>query len=381
MKRIYLDHNATTPLAPKVQEAMLPFIAEHYGNPSSSHSMGRAAYEAIEDARMHVAAAIGADRDEIFFTSGGTESNNLAILGALVSDDMPLSGHVVTTQVEHPAVTEPIKQLERWGMEVTWLPTDSHGVISIADVESAIRGDTRMVAVMHANNETGVLQPITEISDLLRDREILFHTDASQALGKVDTNVDTLGVDLLAIAGHKCYAPKGVGALYARFGTQLRPCLYGAGHERGLRPGTENVASIVGLGHACRLLHSHAKESQQHLERLRDRLLSELLKQVTGLTVNGQDSERLPNTLSVIFPGVKGFELLARVPEICASTGSACHSGSTAMSSTLDNLGLSLPEAQATVRFSVGWYNTEQEMIEAAALISAAWNELSGTMI
>lgn len=377
MNLIYLDHNATTPMAPAVQEAMLPFMAQHYGNPSSSHSLGRAASEAMEDARMHVAAAMGADRDELFFTSGGTESNNLAIIGSMIDNEMPLKGHIVTTQIEHPAVAEPINQLEKWGMEVTRLPTSRHGVISLAQVESAIRSDTRLVSVMHANNETGVVQPLAAISELLRDREILFHTDASQSFGKIDTNVETLGVDLLSIAGHKCYAPKGIGALYARFGTHMRSCLYGAGHEQGLRPGTENVIGIVGLGQACRIFQSHLPESEQNLQRLRDRLLTQLLKGIPGLKVNGQDSERLPNTLSLIFPEVRGHELLARVPEICASTGSACHSGSTALSPPLENLGLTDEQAQGTVRLSVGWYNTEDEMDLAAQLLSAAWEELS----
>ena len=364
-------------MAPSVQEAMLPFIAEHYGNPSSNHSMGRAACEAVEDARMHVASVLAADRDELFFTSGGTEANNLALMGSMLDDDMPLKGHIVTTQIEHPAVAEPIRQLEKWGMEVTWLPTNRQGVITAAQVEAAIRGDTRLVSIMHANNETGVIQPLADISPLLRDREILLHSDASQSFGKIPTSVDELGVDLLSIAAHKCYGPKGMGALYSRFGTQLRPCMYGAGHERGLRPGTENVPAIVGFGQVCRLLQTQLAEAGQKLERLRDRLLGQLLKGVTGLTVNGQDSERLPNTLSVVFPGVRGHELLARVPEICASTGSACHSGSTAVSAPLANLGLSREEAQGTVRFSVGWYNNEEEIDRAADLMCSAWEELS----
>lgn len=234
-----------------------------------------------------------------------------------------------------------------------------------------------MVSIMHANNETGVIQPLAQISELLRDREILLHTDASQSFGKIDTNVETLGVDLMSVAAHKCYGPKGVGALYVRFGTTMRPCLFGAGHERGLRPGTENVAGIVGFGQACRLLQNHQAEATANLARLRDRLLSELLKGIPGLMVNGHQSERLPNTLSLVFPGVKAAELLARCPEICASTGSACHSGSTALSAPLANLGLDKTEAQGTLRLSVGWYNTEDEMNAAAAQLCSAWEELS----
>ncbi len=378
MKPIYLDHNATTPLAPVVQEAMLPFLAEHFGNPSSSHSFGRAALEAMEDARMHVAAALGADRDEIFFTSGGTESNNLAIIGSLISNVPEISGHIITSQIEHPAVLAPIRFLENLGFEVTRLPTNRNGVVSTEDIQAALRTDTKLVSIMHANNETGVIQPLAEIAEILQDREVIFHSDGSQSFGKIPTTVDDLGVDMLAIAGHKFYAPKGVGALYVRFGTEVHPFMQGAGHERGLRPGTENVASIVGMGRACRLVSKHLAASISRMTLLRDRLQTQLTSHIPGLLVNGLAAERLPNTLSVVFPDVQGHQLLQRAPEVCASTGSACHSGSAARSATLENLGLSEKKASGTVRLSVGWYTTDAEIERSANLLIAAWEELAG---
>lgn len=376
MQLIYLDHNATTPLAPAVQEAMLPFLAQHYGNPSSNHSLGRAALEAIEDARMHVAAAIGADRDEIFFTSGGTESNNLALIGSLLGNIPQITGHIITSQIEHPAVLGPIHFLERLGLDVTRVASDEHGVIQPAAVAAALRSDTVLVSIMHANNETGVVQPLAEIGEVLQDHEVIFHTDAAQTFGKIVTNVDQLGVDLLALAGHKFYAPKGVGALYIRFGTQVHSFMQGAGHERGLRPGTENVPSIVGMGRACRLITSQWDASAERTRGLRDRLQHQLLSQIPGLIVNGQQAERLPNTLSVVFPGVRAHQMLQRIPQLCASTGSACHSGSSALSGTLKNLGLNQQQAAGVIRLSVGWYTQQSEIDQAANELITAWEAL-----
>jgi cysteine desulfurase len=378
MKMIYLDYNATTPVAPSAIEAMLPFLSEHYGNPSSSHALGRACQEAIEDARGKVAALIGADPDEVFFTSGGTESNNLAIQGVMMLNAPPLDGHLIVSAIEHPAVAEPAKHLQRMGFEVTVVRCNGQGVVEPQEIEAAMRPDTRLVSIMHANNETGVIQPLGEISEVCRDHEVLFHTDAAQTIGKIPSYVDELGVDLLTLAGHKLYAPKGVGALYVRRGVKLEPLLRGAGHERGLRPGTENVPYLVGLGHVAMLALKSLDASRQKMAALRDRLYDHLAGAIgSGLRVNGAEAPRLPNTLSVSFPEVAGADLLARIPELCASTGSACHSGHHGMSPTLNAMGLSIAQARGTVRLSVGWYTSEDEIQRAADLLIGAWEAMA----
>ena len=377
MRSLYLDYNATTPVAPSVFEAMTPFLTEHYGNPSSSHALGRACHEAIEDARGKLSVLLGADRDEIVFTSGGTESNNLAIKGVMMQDAPLMDGHLIISAIEHPAVVEPARYLERLGFAVTVVPCDSHGIVQPAGVAEAIRRDTRLVSIMHANNETGVIQPIGEISEICRERNVLLHTDAAQSVGKIGVSVDDLGVDLLSVAGHKLYAPKGIGALYIRRGIQLEPVLHGAGHEGGLRPGTENVAMMVGLGHAAMLAFRSTEESGQQMADLRDRLYAHLTETIGNrLTVNGADAPRLPNTLSVNFPFVSAVDLLARIPELCASTGSACHSGATSMSATLASMGLAPDTARGTVRLSVGWFTSVEEIARAAELLIGAWEEL-----
>lgn len=374
MRQIYLDYNATTPIAPSVQEAMLPFLTEHYGNPSSSHAIGRASYEAVEDARGRVASLVGADREEIIFTSGGTESNNLALKGVFFGPKPTLSGHLVISAFEHPAVAEPARWLEKWGVEVTRVPCDRQGMIDPSEVEDALRPDTRLVSIMHANNEIGTVQPLREISHLCHERGVLVHTDAAQSVGKVRTMVDELGVDMLTIAGHKMYGPKGVGALFIRRGVALEPVTHGAGHESGLRPGTENVPYLVALGAAATLAAKGVDREADRLAKLRD-LLFQCLREEIGhrLTANGARAERLPNTLSVNFPEVVGAELLARIPEICAATGAACHSGTTSMSSTLKAIGLSADVARGTIRLSCGWYTSEEEVQRAASLLIGAW--------
>jgi cysteine desulfurase len=377
MRTIYLDYNATTPIAPAVQEAMLPFLAEHYGNPSSSHALGCACHEAVEDARTRVSALVGADSDEIVFTSGGTEANNLAIKGVAFRWFPAKKGHLVISAFEHPAVVEPARFLERLGYTLSIVGVSEQGVVDPRDVDAAIRPDTLLVSVMHANNEIGTVQPIREIAAVCRRRNVLLHTDAAQSAGKIRISVDELGVDLLSIAGHKLYAPKGVGALYVRRGTTLEPVLHGAPHERGLRAGTENVAYIVGLGHAASLAERSLAESSGRLTMLRNRLQSRLHEGIgKGLSVNGLAAERLPNTLSVSFPNVKGSALLRRVPELCASTGAACHSGSSQMSATLAAIGLSPEVAQGAVRLSLGWYTSAEEIDRAASLLVAAWEAL-----
>ena len=394
MKSIYLDYNATTPIAPAVQEAMLPFLAEHYGNPSSSHALGRACHEAVEDARARVAQFLGANRDEIVFTSGGTESNNLALKGAAFARalasgrnrdwarrDSPaagrLQGHLVISAFEHPAVVEPARFLERLGMEVAVARVDRRGLVDPAKIEAALRTDTLLVSVMHANNEIGVVQPVREIAEICRRRGVLMHTDAAQTAGKLSTRVDDLGVDLLSLAGHKMYAPKGVGVLYVRRGVVLEPLLHGAGHEAGQRAGTENVPYIVGLGRAASLAEAGLTETDDRLTRLRDRLLGRLRDAIgPGLSVNGGQAQRLPNTLSVNFPGVVAGEMLRRIPELCASTGAACHSGSTHLSATLAAIGLEPAVARGTVRLSLGWYTDEEQLDRAAQLLIATFENL-----
>ena len=377
MRQIYLDYNATTPIAPTIQEAMLPFITEHYGNPSSSHSLGRSCQEAIEDARLQVAGLLGADTDEIIFTSGGTESNNLALKGVMLREPIGSGAHLVISAFEHPAVEAPAHFLTKLGYELTVVPVTAAGTVDPAAVESALRPDTKLVSIMHANNELGTVQPIREISEICHARDVLLHTDAAQSVGKIVTYVNELGADLLTIAGHKLYAPKGVGALYVRQGVALEPFMHGAGHEGGLRAGTENTPYIVALGKATSLASRGLDENADRMASLRDRLLDRL-KAVMGddLTVNGARAERLPNTLSLNLPQVSGAEVLSRIPEVCASTGSACHSGTTNMSVSLKAIGLPEDRARGTVRLSVGWYTSEEDVDRAASKILDVWENL-----
>ncbi len=377
MRQIYLDYNATTPIAPSVQEAMLPFITEHFGNPSSGHSRGRACHEAIEDSRDRVAALLGADRDEIVFTGGGTEANNLALKGVMMARAPVFEGHLVISSLEHPAIAEPAKYLEKLGCRVSVVGCNTNGVVDPNAVAAVLKPDTKLVSIMHANNEIGTIQPLKEISEICRSRNILFHTDAAQAIGKIRTFVEELGVDMLTIAGHKLYAPKGVGALYVRQGVALEPYTHGAAHEGGLRPGTENTAFIVALGHACFLASKAVEDASERMAELRDRLAKRLQEEIGDeLTINGAMSPRLPNTLSVNFPHVSGGELLGKTPEIAASTGSACHASMTKMSDTLEAIRLTQDQARGTVRLSVGWYTSEEDIDRAAELLIGAWESL-----
>ncbi len=377
MDIIYLDYNATTPVAPAVREAMLPYLESQYGNASSSHALGRAAHQAVEQAREQVAALLEVAPEEIVFTSGGTEANNLAIKGVAFTH-WDHKGHIVISALEHPAVVQPVEFLRRHGFEVSVVPCNADGWVDPNDVLAAIRDDTRLVSIMHANNEIGSVQSIAEISEICHDRGVLLHTDAAQSVGKVEVTVPHLGVDLLSVAGHKMYAPKGVGALYVRRGAKLEPVLHGAGHERGLRPGTENVPYIVALGQAAQLVREDLAADMDRMAYLRDQLWERLLAGVgPELTANAARTARLPNTLSVNFPRVVGQQLLAECPGLCASTGAACHSGQTKVSGVLRAIGLSPEVARGTVRLSVGRYTTEEEIHRAADMLLEAWERLA----
>ena len=377
MTHLYFDYNATTPIAPQVHQAMEPFLTQHHGNPSSSHGPGRLCQEAVQRAREQVACLLGSQADEIVFTSGGTESNNQALKGVFCRENPGGSGHLVISSLEHPAFVAPAYYLERCGCEVSVVGCDSQGVVSPSEVEALLRPDTRLVSVMHANNEIGTIQPIAEIAEICRAHGVLLHTDAAQSMGKISTQVNELGVDLLTIAGHKLYAPKGVGALYVRSGVELEPFMHGASHEFGRRAGTENVPYLVGLGQAAELARDGLAGMQDRVGPLRDKLRELLVAGVgAGLTCNGSEVPCLPNTLSVNFPGVTGGELLERVPQLCASTGAACHSGETTLSSTLAAIGLPPETARGTVRLSLGRSTSQQDVEQAATWLLAAWQEL-----
>ena len=385
MRRIYLDYNATTPIAPSVAEAIQPFIAEHYGNPSSDHAPGRVTRHAVEEARGQVANLLGADAEEVVFTGGGSESINLAIKGACFHRDRwkrlvhEQQGHLVISAIEHPATTAPANFLESIGFDVSVAKCDSNGVVSAGEIKSLIRDDTILVSVMHANNETGVIQPIADISAECRERNVLFHTDAAQSVGKISTRVEELGVDLMSMAGHKLYAPKGVGALYIRRGVDLEPLIHGAGHEKGIRAGTENTPYIVGLGQAAYLAANGLDESSVGMARLRDRLETQLLESIPGLKINGGDVERLPNTSSVSFPNVSAKEILSRLPELCVSMGAACHGTGQIESATLVAMGKGIEHVANTIRLTCGWYTSQDEIDRVAGLLIDAWENLSNT--
>lgn len=372
---IYLDYNATTPVHSEVLDAMMPYLTDHFGNPSSSHALGQRARRGVEEAREQVAALIGADADEIFFTSGGTEANNLA-LSQRIGDSYRT--HVVTSVVEHPATSKPLAHQGERGERVTALGVDASGRVVVEDARAAIDEACRIVSVMHANNEVGTLQPIAELAELARSAGALMHTDAAQTIGKIPVSVDDLGVDMLTIVGHKFYAPKGTGALYARRGVGLEPILFGAGHERGVRPGTENVAGIVGLGRAAVLAATHLEAERARLIGLRDMLASTLLREIPGLIINGHPEHRLPQTLHVCFPGVIGAQVLAGAPGLFASTGAACHGPDDPPSATLVAMGLDAQTARGAVRLSLGATSNAALIEEAGRLLVSAWKSLTG---
>jgi cysteine desulfurase len=376
MKPIYLDNNATTAVAPEVLEAMLPYYRDFYGNPSSMHTFGGRIHRKIEEARAQVAALIGADPQEIVFTSCGTESDNTALMSAVES--FPHKRHVITTRVEHPAVLNFARYLARKGYRVTFLPIDGFGRLDRDAFLKALDDDTAIVSIIFANNETGVIFPIAELGEILREKGIVFHTDAVQAVGKLPVDVQKLAVDMLSLSGHKIHAPKGVGALYIRKGTRFHPYIIGGHQEHGRRAGTENVAPIIGLGKACELALMHLNAEADRLAALRDRLEETLLRRCPDARVNGDTKNRLPNTTNISFEYVEGEAILLRLDEygICASSGSACSSGSLEPSHVLRAMGIPFTAIHGSIRFSLSRYNTEAEIDRVIELTPGIIQEL-----
>lgn len=366
-RRIYLDFNASTPIGPEAAEAMRPFLTDHYGNPSSLHWAGAPAKDAVEKARGQVAGILGCDPAGVVFTSGGSEANNHAIKGVCFAS-RDKGEHIITTAVEHPATLSPCRFLETLGTKVTVLPVDRLGMVDPDDVRKTITTRTILITVMHANNEVGTVEPIAEIARVAREAGIPFHTDAAQTVGKIPARVDDLGVDLLSVAGHKVYAPKGIGALYIRTGMRIEPFVHGAGHESGRRAGTESALLAVGLGAACEGARQWV--GMERVRDLRDRFW-EGLKGIFGerVTLNGHPLERLPNTLNVNFVGLVGSEVLAALPGVAASTGSACHAGSVTLSPVLAAMGVPPGEGMGAVRFSLGRTTTWEELEEVLDLL------------
>ncbi|OGW53421.1 MAG: cysteine desulfurase NifS [Nitrospirae bacterium RBG_13_43_8] len=376
MKTIYLDNNATTKIAPEVLDEMNPYLTDYYGNPSSMHTFGGKLHSKIEEARAKVAELIGAEAEEIVFMSCGTESDNTALMAA--AESFPQKRHIVTTRVEHPAVFNFVKHLARKGYRVTFLPVDNTGRLDMDAFSKAFDDDTAVVSVMYANNETGVVFPVEEIGEVLRERKILFHTDAVQAVGKVPIDVKKLHVDMLSLSGHKLHAPKGVGALYVRKGTRFYPYIIGGHQENGRRAGTENIASIIGLGKACELAAKNLQNEIFYLGKLRDKLEGNLLKDCPDVRINGDIEHRLPNTTNISFEYVEGEAILLRLNEygICASSGSACTSGSLEPSRVLRAMGTPFTAIHGSIRFSLSRYNTEDEIDTVLDIVPRIIKEL-----
>jgi cysteine desulfurase len=374
MTPIYLDFNATTPIDPEVRSAMMPFLGEQFGNPSSAHAYGKLAHRAIDRARQQVASLIGAAATEITFTGGGTEASNQVIKGVMLGAQLAKkSPHIIVSAIEHPATYKPCEFLQGFGIQVTTVKVDRHGLVDPDDIRKAITPQTRLISIMHSNNEIGTLQPIREIASLARERGILIHADAAQSLGKVIVDVEELGVDFLSIAGHKLYAPKGVGALYARTGIELPSFIHGAGQEGGRRAGTENVPYIAGLGKAAQIAELSLPDATAKLRSLRDRLETKLRARLGDqLVVNGHPERRLPNTLNASFLGTIGSELLEAAPGVAASTGAACHEGHFIVSPIFSALGLPEEVGRGAVRLTVGRFTTEDEVDRAAELLANA---------
>jgi cysteine desulfurase len=387
MNPIYLDYNATTPIDPAVVDAMLPYLREHFGNPSSAHVLGKYTHDAVERARTQVAGLIGAKPDEIVFTSGGTEASNHALKGSVFArmgggvtgffgrllGRTIQNAHLVISAVEHPATAQPAEFLRKLGCGLTVVDVDRQGWVDPDAVAKALRPETVIVSVMHSNNEVGTLMPIQKIAKIAKERGVLTHTDVAQSLGKVPIDVNELGVDLLTVAGHKVYAPKGVGVLYVRDGVRLEPFMHGAGHEGGRRAGTENVPYAVALGKACEIARASLPAATAKLKALRDRLWDRLRAELgERVVLNGHPEQRLPNTLNVNFVGHVGADFLTTVPRIAASTGSACHEGKVSQSPVLCAMGVPPEIGKGAVRLTVGRFTTEAEIDEAAEVLVAA---------
>ncbi len=368
MRRIYLDYNASTPIDPAVAAAMKPFLADHFGNPSSGHWAAAPAKAALEKARGQIAALLGCEKDDVVFTSGGSEANNLALKGVYFAQ-RDGGDHVITTRIEHPAIIEPCRFVERLGARVTYLPVDRFGRVDPDDLRQAITPRTILISIMHANNEVGTIQPIEECARIAREHDVLFHTDAAQSAGKIATDVNGLAVDLLSIAGHKLYAPKGVGALFVRRGVMLEPLIHGAGHESGRRAGTESAMLGVGLGKACELARDLT--SMDRVRVLRDDFWNGLQERFGNrIALNGHPADRLPNTLNVSFINCVGAEILKELEGVAASTGSACHAGRIELSPVLEAMGVTPEVGMGAIRFSLGRGTTREEIDAVAEYLS-----------
>lgn len=371
---IYLDNNASTPVDPEVSDAIFSCLKRDFGNPSSSHLQGRRAREVIETSRKCISDLLECSQKEIFFTSGGTESNNIALLGTGM---LHQSGHIITSLIEHPSVFNAVKHLESRGFEVTCIDTDSSGVVILDEIRKAIRGNTILISIMHSNNETGVIQPVEDIGALAKQNSIPFHVDAAQSIGKAYFTLNNSSIDLLTLVPHKFYGPKGIGALYVKSGLKLTPLMFGAGHEMGLRPGTENVPGIAGFAKACQITMRDLKLRVSHTSHLREILFKKLLYGIPDIRLNGHRTKRLPNTLNVCIPGISSDDLVNKIQDqVAISSGSACHSGKQIPSRVLISMGLSDQEALSSIRLSVGKDNTEDEIQKAAEIIVSAVDDL-----
>jgi cysteine desulfurase len=372
---IYLDHAASTPVHDQVFQAMIPFLKEQFGNPSSIHRYGRFAQRAIQNARKQIALLINAQPNEILLTSGGTESNNTAIFGIT---SLKKGKHLITSSIEHEAILEPCRKLEKEGFRITYIPVDDKGTVNPKDIENSISDDTCLVSIMFANNEVGTIQPIQEISKICNQKNVIFHTDAVQAVGKIGVDVKELGIDLLSISSHKINGPKGVGALYIKNGIKVSPFIYGGGQENGLRSGTENVASIVGFGKACQLAKDNMKPNNLHLQNLRDELISEVMLRIPHVKLNGHQQKRLPNNVHYTFFGVNGEDLIIKLDEngIAASTGSACSVRVQKESHVLKAMGFSHDQITGSLRLTVGISNTELEIKKTVEILKKVVDEL-----
>ena len=372
---IYLDNAASTKIHEDVLETMLPYLKEQYGNPSSIHRYGRLSHKAIEKARKQIASLINAEPSEILITSGGTESNNTALRGIAMKNP---SSQIITSSIEHDAILEPCKKLSQNGFDIDYLPVDSFGMVDILELKNHISDKTRLVSIMFGNNEVGTIQQISEIAKICNEKNILFHTDAVQAVGKIPIDVKELGIDLLSISSHKLYGPKGVGALFIKNGISIDPVILGGGQENGLRSGTENVANIVGFGKACEIAKTHLDENMSNMKKLRDYMIERVLEEIPQVTLNGHSESRLPNNTHFTFLGVNGEDLIIKLDEygIAASTGSACSVNTQKASHVLEAMGFSLEQITGSLRLTIGIFNNEDEINETVEVLKKVVKEL-----